>query len=274
MIKKLKWNAELKIIDLYGIPGATAELRSYTQSYARNREIENYCEVVIRFKNDKISIEKCISLIRRKLDCLNKVQGKQAGIKKLTDNRFYYMDMMRAESMKEIEDIRQATIFKNILPKLYLEQNELLKKKSDYEEDYQKQEKKYRHDCEHINEPIGWNDKKIGSRIVGKTTQYVERVVGYTEACYRALPDKEPRSSFESPDYEMIYNSYPIYKSVPETVNVYEDITAKEPILRKPIMPKMDSNYSEILKNIDDVSSKIKIGELRQQYILNNMEKY
>lgn len=274
MLKKLKWNTELKIIDLFDIPGATAELRSYGWSYMRSREKENYCEIIIRYRNEKISIEKCISLVRNSLEYLNKTEGKRFGIQKLMNNRFLYMDMMKAESMQKVEDIRQATIYKNMLPQLYGERDELLKKKAIYDTDYQEQEKKYVFDCEHVNEPIGWHDRKIGSRIVGKTIQYVERVVGHTEACYRALPDKEPRSSFESPDYEMIRGSYPIYRSIPETVDIYEDITVKEPILRKPILPKINGNYDCLLKNIDKVLSKINIGEARKQYILDNIEKY
>lgn len=270
---QLKWNQYLIINDLFGVKGATAELSTSEFRYGKVRKT-NYAHVIVSYQNDEITVYRLMNLTRSSLECLNKTQGKRAGITKLMNNRYLLTDILRAKSSAEIKQIEMETKEKNKLKQLQQEMAGLIEKKTAYEKDFEEQEKQYQTDKLMANTPISWDDKIVGQKLVGSRMELRPRVVGHYDSVYRTLPDKEPRSSFESPDYEVVSTGGPIIRDVLVPVDVYENITEKVPVFKTPEPPVMKYGYQELLEEIAHLQERIQVGLKRKEFIQANLDRY
>lgn len=271
--KILKWNKDLVIYDLFGVQGATVIL-GCTDYKCGGRYVDNYSYYTIELKNEFINFYRCVRFYRNGYAHYNKIEGKRRALEIINANKIFYLDCMKSKSKEELDLIIEQTKSYWRLTKNHNEMKELQKKKEEYEEDYRKQKAQYEYDLANINIPLKWIDKIVGQRIVGSERRRVSKCIGYSEPTYRRLPDSEPRSSFESPDYEIISNGSPIYEDGYDYFNVYENITQKEPILKEPKEPEMGYGFKNVIDKITKLQGDINMGEARKKFILDHPERY
>jgi len=271
--KILKWNKDLVIHDLFGVAGSKVILGCTDYKFGK-RYIDNYSYFTIELKNDLIDFYRCVRFHKNGYAHYNKIEGKRRALEIINANKTFYLDCMKSQSQEELDLIIEQTKLYWRLEKNYKEMDILQKKKAEYEEDYRKQKEKYEYDLANINLPLKWIDKIVGQRVVGSERRLVSKCIGRSEPTYRRLPDREPRSSFESPDYEIISGGGPIYADSYEYFNVYENITEKQPILREPKEPKMGYGFKDLIDKIVKLQIDINIGEGRKKFILENPERY
>lgn len=271
--KVLKWNKDLVIQDVFGVQGAKIIL-GCTDYQCGKRYFDNYSYYTIEYTNDLIHFYRCVRFYRDGYGRYDKIEGKRRALEIINANKAFYLDCMKSQSQEELDLIIKQTKSYWRLTKSYSEMAVLQKKKEEYEEDYKQQKAQYEYDLANINIPLKWIDKIVGQRLVGSQRRKVSRCVGYSEPTYRILPDREPRSSFESPDYEVVSNGSPIYEDRYEDFDVYEDITKKEPILREPKEPQIAYGFKDLIDKIVNLQGEINIGEARKKFILEHPERY
>lgn len=275
-VKAFKWDTSgiyPKIENLFGIHGATFELR-YEDKKVGNKYIPDWRYGFINFKNDNIHVEKQ-KIFSKRNNCILKSEGKKLAEDWLMQNRYLYIDMMRADNEEEKQEILQQTIDMHSSEKLHAAWEVLNNQKMHMDKIYNEKKAEYIENMKTIQTPIGYKDVIVGEEYAG-TKQVVEsRVTGYTESGdYHALPDKQSRSSFESPDYEQVKNRTPIIQDVLVEKPIFYPIMGKKPIFKTIEEPHMPNEYKNIIHQMEIIENRLENGENRKIYIEENADKY